>query len=74
MLSHFSYAMELSEMLYDEPKWNILYGDSKTGNNHFSACRYDRNEIPTTISMFSGFSHPIRLIKLLYDPTGCRKF
>jgi len=43
----------------------------ETGSTHISACRRDRNEIPTAISMFSGSSYQTRSTGMLYFAVAC---
>ena len=43
---------------------------SKTGKTSISACRHDRNEIPTDITMFSRSSNPNGQSALLLNLTG----
>ena len=38
-----------------------------------SACRRDRNEIPTATPMFSGSSNSVEVLRMLSDQTGSRK-
>ena len=63
--------MELLEMLY-----NLTRSDkskmaaSKTWKTFISACRQNRNEIPTSKTKFSRSSNPMGLSVMLWDQTG----
>ena len=66
--------MELLEMFYDlTGSEKSKMAASKTGKSAISACRHDRNEIQTAITMFSRCSNPMGLSVLLRDLTGSMK-
>src|SRR5258706_430169 len=55
-------------------KWEIQDGGRQTGNTCNSACTQHRNKIPTAIPMFSGYSNPVQLSRMLSELTGSGKF
>jgi hypothetical protein len=48
-------------------------GMVSTPSPSISACKWDRNEIPTATPMFSGSSNSMEVISMLCNQTGSRK-